>query len=255
MDGYRIGELARMAGVSVRTLRFYDEIGLLAPARRADNGYRVYSSRDVDRLQEILLLRQLGVAVRDIPPLLSADAGARLRALAGHLARLRAERDRLSRLIDTVERTITAREGGEPMADAEKFEGFKRKLVQDNEERCGAEARARYGDAAVDESNRRMLNMSETEYRRFRALEDEIRTILEEAVRAGADPAGETGARVCALHREWLGFTWPAYSAEAHRGLAETYVADERFRDYYDRDVAGCAAWLRDAILAHAVRQ
>lgn len=54
------------------------------------------------------------------------------------------------------------------------------------------------------------------------------------------------------MHRAWLGFTWPSYSAEAHRALAESYVADDRFRSYYDRSVKGCAAWLRDAVAAHA---
>lgn len=138
------------------------------------------------------------------------------------------------------------------MTDIEKFEGFKRDLVDKNEERYGAEARERYGDDAVDESNRKMLKMSKQEYADFRALEEQIRSELERAVDAGDDPAGETGKRICSMHRTWLGYTWPAYSAEAHRGLAESYVADDRFRSYYDRSVEGCAAWLRDAIVAHA---
>ena len=138
------------------------------------------------------------------------------------------------------------------MQDSEKFEGLKQNLVEENERRYGAEARERYGAAAVDEGNRRMLGMNERDYDAWRGLEKEIRAALEAAVRGGADPAGTEGARVCELHRCWLSYTWPAYSAEAHRGLAETYVADERFTAYYDRDVPGCAAWLRAAICAHA---
>lgn len=138
------------------------------------------------------------------------------------------------------------------MADDEKFEGFKRDLVEANEKRHGAEVRGRYGDDAVDESNRKMLKMSKQEYGDFRALEEQIRSELERAVDAGDDPAGETGERICGMHRAWLGFTWPSYSAEAHRALAESYVADDRFRSNYDRSVEGCAAWLRDAVAAHA---
>lgn len=252
MDGYRIGELARMAGITTRTLRFYEEAGLLAPSGRSERGYRLYRGADVDRLQEILLLRRCGVAVRDIGPLLSTSPAERAELLARHLEQLHAERRRLSRLIATVERTLETLEGAKTMSDDEKFEGFKQELVNDNERRFGAEARRRYGDDAVDEGNRKMLKMSRQEYADFRTLEEQIRSELERAVAAGDDPAGAVGKRVFELHRTWLGYTWPAYSAEAHRGLAEGYMADERFRSYYDRAIEGCTAWLRDAIVAHA---
>lgn len=251
-SGYTIGELAGLSGVSVRALRFYEEEGLLTPAREAANGYRRYTSKDVDRLQEIMLLRHLGVAVRDIGPLLSTSAYERRHALSRHLVKLRAERDRLVELIKTVERTLAHLEGETDMTDTEKFEGFKHELVEDNERRYGDEARERYGDAAVDESNRKMLNMSKNDFEAWRALETEILDALAEAVREGEDPAGPLGAHVCELHRRWLGYTWPSYSPEAHRGLAEGYVADERFRAYYDRVMPGATDWLRDAILAHA---
>lgn len=252
MNGYRIGELARMAGITTRTLRFYEEAGLLAPSGRSERGYRLYCNADADRLQEILLLRRCGVAVRDIGPLLSTSPAERAELLARHLVRLRDEQRRLARLIATVERTLATLEGAGSMTDIEKFEGFKRDLVDKNEERYGAEVRERFGDDTVDESNRKMLKMSKQEYADFRALEEQIRSELERAVDAGDDPAGETGERICSMHRTWLGYTWPAYSAEAHRGLAKSYVADDRFRSYYDRSVEGCAAWLRDAIVAHA---
>ena len=251
-SGYTIGELAGLSGVSVRTLRFYEEEGLLTPAREAANGYRRYTSKDVDRLQEIMLLRHLGVAVRDIGPLLSTSAYERRHALSRHLVKLRAERDRLVELIKTVERTLAHLEGETDMTDTEKFEGFKHELVEDNERRYGAEARERYGDRAVDESNRKMLNMSEKDHAAWQELEVKIREMLEEVVCTPADPAGPEGERVCDLHRRWLSYTWPSYSAEAHRGLAEAYVEDERFTAYYDRNVPGCAAWLRDAVLIHA---
>ena len=252
MNEYRIGELAHMAGITTRTLRFYEEVGLLAPSGRSERGYRLYCSADADRLQEILLLRRCGVAVREIGPLLSTTPAERADLLARHLGRLRDERLRLTRLIATVERTLATLEGAGSMTDIEKFEGFKRNLVDKNEKRYGAEVRERYGDDVADESNRKMLRMSKQEYADFRTLEEQIRSELESAVAAGDDPAGETGERICSMHRTWLGYTWPAYSAEAHRGLAEAYVADDRFRGYYDRAVEGCAAWLRDAIVAHA---
>lgn len=138
------------------------------------------------------------------------------------------------------------------MSNKANFEGLKERLVEDNEREHGAEARQRWGDEAVDASNRKMLGLNEKEFERFQELGAQINALLEQAVSTGFDPAGEAGARICDLHREWLGFTWNFYTPEAHRGLAEMYVANERFRSYYDGRVKGCAAWLRDAIIAHA---
>lgn len=138
------------------------------------------------------------------------------------------------------------------MEDKAKFEGMKRDLVERSEREHGTEVRERWGDSAADAANRKMLNLSEAEFDRFQALAAQINTELESAVKAGLDPSGEAGQRIYQLHREWLGFTWNFYTPEAHRGLAEMYVADERFRSHYDGNVTGCAAWLRDAINAWA---
>lgn len=248
---YTIGEVASISGVSARTLRWYEREGLLTPDRQ-ENGYRRYSKADVDRLQEILLLRHAGVSIAEIPPLLSGSVAERQALLSQHLARLKDERQELDRLISTVEKTIESHVKGVPMRDEEKFEGMKRSLVDENERTYGAEARERYGDAAVEEGNRKMLGLSQEQFSRFQELEQEIIGELERAVDEQVDPKGELGKHIYELHREWLGFTWGSYAPEAHRGLAESYVADDRFRAYYDRSVDGCAAWLRDAICAHA---
>ena len=125
-------------------------------------------------------------------------------------------------------------EKGTHMDDKDKFEGMKRELVEDNERTYGQEVRERWGDAAADGANRKMLNLSKDQFARFQKLGRRINEELEDAVRAGADPTGPAGARPCALHKEWLDYTWSFYSPEAHKGLAEMYVADERFTSYYD---------------------
>ena len=99
--------------------------------------------------------------------------------------------------------------------------------------------------------NEKFSKLTREEYARMEELGAEIRARLEGAVAAGLDPAGEEGRALAALHRDWLAFTWPSYSPQAHAGLAEGYVADPRFTAYYDRGRPGCAAFLRDAILAY----
>ena len=136
------------------------------------------------------------------------------------------------------------------MADHEKFEGFKRQLIKDNEAAYGTEIREKYGDAEVDRSNAKMLGMGQEQYEAFKRLEQEILDKLEHALPEG-EPAGDAGQEVADLHRQWLGFTWGSYDPKAHAGLAEMYVADERFAAYYERAGEGAAQYLRNAIIAY----
>ena len=132
-----------------------------------------------------------------------------------------------------------------------KFAAFKKQQVADNEAAYGAEARQKYGSEKVDAANAKLMGMTEEEYAAFDALGKAINTALAAAVTAGEAPAGAEGQRIAAMHRRWLGYTWNFYTPQAHAGLAEGYVADERFTAYYDKEVPGCAVFLRDAIRAY----
>ncbi len=245
---YSIQELSRLSGVTTRALRWYDQIGLLRPSRVAESGYRYYGGAEVDRLQDILYYRALGVELARIKECLDDPSFDRLAALKDHLAALEAERARLERLIRSVQDTIGAEERKELMSDEQKFEAFKKQVVDHNEETYGAEIRARYGDAQVNEANAAVLGLTREQYREWTGLGEEIRARLEEAVRAGLSPESGEGEEICALHRRWLTITGNRYDPAKHRGIAELYVADERFTAYYDRNLPGCARFLRDAV-------
>jgi len=247
-DVYTIGQLARLAGVTTRTLRYYDQIGLLKPARINEAGYRLYGPQQVDALQQILFYRELGVAPEEIIRIISAPSFDRQRALEGHLKALVKRREALDALIGTVSKTLEAHKGGLTMTDEEKFEGFKKKLIEENEEKYGAEARRLYGDAAVDESNAKLMGMTPAQFARMQTLSAEVNEALKTAMQTG-DPAEEEARRLCELHKQWLMCTWTHYSAAAHWGLAQMYVDDERFRAYYDSVAPGAAVFLRDALL------
>ena len=134
------------------------------------------------------------------------------------------------------------------MSDQEKFEAFKENVVKENEEKYGAEVREKYGDGEADAFNRKILNMTEAEWKAFQDLETKIRDSLKNAVLTGIRPESGEAKKIVGLHKEWLCKTWKQYTAEAHRGVAMLYVTDERFKGYYDKEVEGCAAFLEQAV-------
>lgn len=248
---YTVKQLAVLSGISVRTLHHYHQIGLLIPVRFSDAGYRLYGPTEVDRLQQILFYRELGLALSEISALLDDPNFDRKAALQNHLSALKAQQTRLNALILTVEKTIQQETGGIQMTDPEKFEGFKAALIEENEAHYGNEIRSKYGDETVDQTNAKIGSMTPGQYEERKQLEQKILTELEQAVLNHDTPDRETGKHLATLHRQWLSYTWSQYSPAAHKGLAQMYVCDERFTAYYDRNVPGCATFLRDAILFH----
>lgn len=248
---YTVKKLSDLAGISSRTLRYYDQIDLLKPNRINSSGYRIYGRNEVDRLQQILFYRNLGLPLEEIKAVLDAPGFDSETALTSHYQQLLEQQQQLNKLIATVEKTLQVKRGMDTMTDKEKFEGFKKELIEKNEAEYGDEIREKYGNETIEKSNQKMAGMSKEKYEAFEKLGNELLEELEIALN-NQNPAGDEGQRVAALHKEWLSFTWGSYSREAHRGLAEMYVSDPRFTAYYDEKVGdGAAIYLRDAIVAY----
>lgn len=245
---YGINELAKLTGLTTRTLRYYDEIDLLKPSRLGDNGYRFYDSKDLETLQQIMFYRKRGFELKQIKEILNDPDYDITKALKEHLAALEEQKNNIDSLIENIKMTLLSVEGEYEMSDKERFEVFKQDLIKENETKYGKEAREKYGDDAVNASNAKIMGMSEEKYDRFKALEDEIKIKLETAVTAAMKPDDEVGNEITVIHKEWLMMTWKTYSPEAHKGLAKMYVFDERFKSYYDEKVEGCADFLQKAI-------
>lgn len=244
---YTINKLAKLAGVSTRTLRWYDECGLLKPHRISSNGYRVYGQAEIDRLQHILFYCELGVELSEIGRILEANSFDGLAALQSHLEALRVKRKQLDSLISTVEKSILAKKGETVMSSEEKFEGFKKKLIKDNEQKYGDEIREKYGDESVDSSNAKVRGMTEAQFGKTERLSQEVNDTLRAAFEQG-DPSSTLAQKACALHKDWLCYYWDTYSKEEHLGVTQMYVDDPRFTEYYDNVAPGCAVFLRDAV-------
>lgn len=230
---YSVGQLARIAGVSARTLRHYEDMGLLEPTR-AENGYRTYGPRDVRRLSQVLAMRACGLPLTTIRRLLK-DSQANLRdTLESHLKTLRAQEKSLTDAIARTETAIAAIEGIENMDDEKRFEAIKAQSLKEFEGTYGIEARERYGNAAIDATNERIMSLTRDEWDAKDLLEEAIKVQLRLAMASG-DPKGDEAAEVARMHERWIRIHWgEAYDRETHLALVRGYLDDPRFRDYYD---------------------
>ena len=249
---WSIVEVARYAGVSSRTLRHYDQLGLVRPAYVGANGYRYYERAELHLLQEVLVLRELGLSLDAIGRVLdgTTDRGAVLRA---HQEALLDERDRLTRLAASVGRTITEWEGGEPVEPQQLFDGFDAEKQKEYE----ADLVERYGEpvrAHIDESHRRTGTWTAAERAAVDDQYAEIGRRLVPLIEAGASPEDDRVLDVIADHHAVVARFWTP-TAEQYAGLGELYVDAPDFRSRYDAEHPAMAGYLRDAIAAYAVHR
>lgn len=247
-----VSEVSRLAGVSVRALHHYDEIGLLVPSGRTDAGYRLYGRDDLDRLQEILLFRELEIPLEDIGVLLAGGAFDRRAALELQHELLMQKAVRTEALITSVERAINAERTGVRMTKEETFEVFGDFDPAEYEN----EVKERWGESdAYKESARRTARYTKADWERFKAESQQIGTDTAALMDAGV-PSDDPRAMDLAEQARLQIDTWfyPC-SHEMHVGLAEMYIADPRFTATYEKTHEGMAKYWHDAILANAARQ
>lgn len=244
---YTIKKLGELAGVSTRTLRYYDSIGLLSPDHINESGYRIYGEDEVDLLQQILFFKALGFNLDTIKTIVTDPEFDKMHALKNHYELLEKKRAEIDQLLMTIDKTIAAEEGRIKMTDQEKFEGLKKQMIDDNESKYGKEAREKFGDEAVDASIEKIMGWSKDDHGKAEAIALELNAKLKEAFETST-PDSPLAQEVCALHKDWIMCYWNKYSKEAHLGLVQMYLDDPRFTAYYDNIAPGCATFLRDAM-------
>jgi len=240
-----VGELSRLTGITVRALHHYDEIGLVRPSQRSAAGYRLYDDDDVLRLQQVLVLRELGLALEEIAAAL--DTNDRASLLRRHRAALVEKRGQLDAMLAAVDAALAVMEERRVMTNDEMkkmFDGFDPARYED-------EAKQRWGDTtAYAESARRTKSYGKAEWEEIKREADAIYGKLAALMRAGT-PAGDPAVQAAvAEHRAHITRWFYPCSEEIHRGLGEMYVADPRFTANLDKIATGFAQFLRDAIAA-----
>ena len=255
MRGYTVKQVAKLSGVSVRTLHHYDEIGLLKPESVGANGYRYYGRDDLLRLQQILFHRELGFPLAEIGKVLDAPDFDRVAALKRHRERLEADTKRYSRLVRTIDETLAALQGATTMDDKGIYQGFDRKKQAQHE----AWLKDRYGpgmQATVDKVKANIESWPHAEIDAFKAELEVIEAGMAQALTSGL-PADSAAVQALARrHHAWVGRTWPEPPIKAgYLGLAGIYEEHPDFRARYEGRAAGLTEYLTQAMRVFAERE
>jgi DNA-binding transcriptional MerR regulator len=245
---YSVGDVARIANTTVRTLHHYDEIGLLKPSDRSERGYRLYSDEDLLRLQQIHIGRSLGMSLEQIRAMLDDPEFDQRRALVQQREQLVARKGETERMLAAIDAALGAlSETGEGIMDPGKmFDGFDPARYED-------EARERWGETdAYAESSRRTSKYGEKDWARMRADGEALMAQFIDAMRRGASPTDDAVLTLAERHRLHIDQWFYPCSRSMHAALAQMYLADGRFERSFESRANGLAAYLSEAILANS---
>jgi DNA-binding transcriptional MerR regulator len=246
-----VGEVAALAGVTVRTLHHYDRIGLLSPSGRSASGYRQYSAADMDRLHQVLVYRALGFGLEEVATLLDDPAADPVEHLRRQHRLLLDRMARDQRMAAAVEKEMEARQMAIDLTPEERFEVF----GDQDPAQYGEEVEARWGDSELlAESRRRTARYGRADWERINAEGAEVERRLAGALHDGVPADSAAAADLAEEHRQQIRRNFYDCSPEVHVALGRTYVEDARFTAHYEQVAPGLARYLSTAIEANAAR-
>lgn len=243
---YKVKEVAELTGVSVRTLHHYDRIGLFKPEALSSAGYRLYSEENLERLQQIMVFKEMDFSLQEIKEIMERPEFNRQENLKRHKELLLAKKKRLEEMIQTVEQTIDSIEGGYKMADKDMFKGFDMKEIEEHQKKYSEEAKKKYGRETVENVEKRTSGYSAEDWGDIQSKTDEIYKRLITGMNQGTE-APEVQQAVA----DWRQFITDHYydcTLEIYRGLGDLYVEDPRFTKNIDKYQQGLAAFFKEAI-------
>lgn len=248
---YTVGQVAKLAHVSVRTLHHYDELGLLTPSERSEAGYRLYTESDLERLQQVLFYKELGFSLDEIRSMMTDPAYNRRDALVAQRELIAKQMLRLQAMLDLIDKTIASLDGGVRLSQEEMFEVFGDFDPTKYEE----EVQKRWGHTeAYRESSRRAAGYSKEDWQRFKAETGEIHAAIAALMDAGVPANDPRAMDAVERHRLLIDRWFYPCSREMHAELGNMYVTDPRFTATYENIRPGMAQYMRDAITANAAR-
>jgi DNA-binding transcriptional MerR regulator len=246
---HSVGQTARYAGVSVRTLHHYDELKLLSPSGRTRAGYRRYDDADLQRLQQILFYRELGFSLEEIATILDDPHADAMTHLRRQRELLTARIARLSDMVAAVQRAMEAQHMGISLTPEERFEVF----GEHDPDQYAGEVRERWGETeAYRQSQRRAGTYTKEDWLTIKAAGADLDERFAAALREGIPADSPRAMALAEEHRQYINRWFYECGYDTHRGLGDLYLADERFTERYEQIQAGLAGYLRNAIHANA---
>ncbi len=240
---YTVQALAQLAGISVRTLHYYDEIGLLKPAYSAKNGYRYYEEGELIRLQQILFFRELEFSLEDIKRMLNRPGFSVIEALRDQKKLIRLKQTRLEKLIHAINTTITAMNSNQKINEKEMYDVFKDEDVKQYQD----EVKERWGNTdAYKQSMKKVSKMTKVEMQKLKEDGEKHTTAIADAMDKGVDHPDVQ--ELIKKSHDGINFFYEC-SYEMFRNLGKMYVEDPRFTEYYEKFRPGLAVFMRDAIV------
>jgi DNA-binding transcriptional MerR regulator len=245
---YRVKEVARLCGLTVRALHHYDAIGLLGPAQRSPRGYRLYRDDDLLRLQQILVYRELGLPLERIKALMNDRGFDRRAALLQQREQLKRRASQTQSMIAAIDAVLNTLDGEHPMNAKELFDGFDPSAHE-------AEVKERWGDTPqYAESARRHEGYTKEDYARMKEESVDLLRRIADLMRSGAAPTQAAALDLAEEHRLQIDRWHYPCSHAMHQALGQMYVADARFTATMDAHAEGTATFLEAAIRANASR-
>lgn len=243
-----------MVGISVRTLHYYDKIGLLKPESVTESGYRLYFEKDLEKLQQILFFKELDFDLKTIKEILNDKNFDRKKALELHRQLLIKKRDRLNKIIQCVEDTIDSIERGIEMSKDKMFRAFDMSEIEKHQHQYAEETKQKYGHTdAYKESLEKTSKYTKNDWSNIMQKASEIYTEI--ASLMDRTPDDEDVQRLVEKWRQYITDNFYNCTIDIFRGLGELYVTDERFKSNIDKVKKGLAEFLSQAIKIYCDRE
>ncbi|KTD56581.1 mercury resistance transcriptional regulator SkgA [Legionella santicrucis] len=227
---YTINQLAKLSGVSTRTLRFYDEIGLLAPAFYGENQYRYYKEEQLLLLQQILFFRELGLSLNDIQRILSSNDFDKIKSLNAHKSMLRSGLKRTATLIKTIDKTISHLRGKIIMRDAEMYDGFD-PIKQQEHEKYMLDTGI-MSQKQIDDSWQRVSHWRKHDWEQFKEAGEKLHVAIVDALEQGQKVESDSVQKLIQQHYDWVNNFWTP-NKETYLGLGQMYLDHPDFHSFY----------------------
>jgi DNA-binding transcriptional MerR regulator len=242
---YTVNKLAKISGVSARTLRFYDEIGLLKPAYYGDNNYRYYEEEQLLMLQQILFFRELGFPLTDIQQIIGSDDFNKIEALNTHKSILQSTLEKTETLIKTIDKTISHLKGKLIMRDAEMYDGFDPKKQQEHEKYMLDSGILTQKD--IDDSWQNVSHWSKENWEQFKQDGEQLNQDFAKMLRNNFKPESKEVQALVQRHYHWVKNFWTP-TKESYNGLAQMYLDHPDYRLFYNRYEPNLVEYLVEAM-------